>query len=287
MASSRVRIITDTTATLPPEYIAAHGLENIPQVVLFGQESFLEDVEISYAEFCRRLRASAVLPKTAAPPPGLFVEAFRRQFDLGAETILCIHPSTEVSGTVRSALTAKDDAFPQADIRVIDTRTLSGNLASMVMRAVEWAENDVSADEIMRRIQDMILRARTYFLVPTLEYLYKGGRIGGASALVGTALQIKPILEIKDGRVAPLEKVRTENRACERLKAMVVEQYPRTPEGYLSVMHADDEGKARALARDLRAALQTEEIPIYTLGASITTHAGPGTLAVGFFAAGT
>ena len=283
MALARVRIITDTTATLPPEYIAAHGLENIPQVVLFGQESFLEDVEISYGEFCRRLRASPVLPKTAAPPPGLFVEAFQRQFDLGAETILCIHPSAEVSGTVRSALTAKDDAFPQADIRVLDTRTLSGNLASMVMCAVEWAENDVSADEIMRRLQGMILRARTYFLVPTLEYLYKGGRIGGASALVGTALQIKPILEIKDGRVAPLEKVRTENRACERLKALVIEQYPRTPEGYISVMHADDEGKARALARDLRAALQTGEIPIYTLGASITTHAGPGTLAVSFF----
>lgn len=284
MTSNRVRIIVDTTACLPPDYIAAHRLENIPQVVLFGQESYLEDVELSYAEFCRRLRASSTLPKTAAPPPGLFVEAFQREFAAGAETLLCIHPSAEVSGTVRSALTAKEDAFPQADIRVVDTRTISANLASLVMCAVDWAESGVGADEIMRRIEEMIPRARTYFLVPTLEYLYKGGRIGGASALVGTALQIKPILEVKDGRVMPLEKVRTENRACERLKALVVEQCPRTPGAFVSVMHADDAGKAQALARDLQAALQTLQIPIYGLGASITTHAGPGTLGVSFFA---
>jgi len=281
-ASSTVRIVTDTTAVLPPEYIAAHAVEVVPQVVLFGEESFLEDRELTYAEFIRRLKISAQLPKTAAPPVGEMIKAYERQL-AAAQTVLSIHPSTEVSGTVRSAQTAKDDSFPNADIRILDARTIAGNLATLVMRAVEWAETGVSADEITSRLQTLIPRGRIYFLVATLEYLQKGGRIGGASALIGTALQIKPILQVKDGRVEALEKVRTHHRAFERLKELVVEQCPRSPDARLCVMHADDLNEARRLAADLEAALGFRNIPIYSVGAAITVHAGPGTLAVGFF----
>src|SRR3972149_6421573 len=145
--SSKVRIVTDTTAALPPEYIAAHPIEVVPQVVLFGEESFLEDVELAYPEFIRRLKASAQLPKTAAPPPGELVKAYGRQL-AQAQTIISIHPSAEISGTVRSALTAKEDSFPDADIRVLDTRTVAGNLATLVRLAVDWAEAGGSASEI-------------------------------------------------------------------------------------------------------------------------------------------
>jgi DegV family protein with EDD domain len=279
---SRVRIVTDTTAVLPPDYIAAHPVEVVPQVILFGEESFLEDVEITYAEFIRRLKASAQLPKTAAPLPGEVVKAYARQL-AEAQTIISIHPSTDMSGTVRSALTAKQDAFPNEDIRVLDARTVAGNLATMVMLAVEWADRHISPDEIMHRLQAMIPRARTYFLVATLEYLQKGGRIGGAAALIGSALQIKPILELKDGHVEAFEKVRTHQRAFERLKELVLEQCPRSPEAHLCVMHADDVDEAQRLAADLKTALGVDRIPIYSLGAAITTHAGPGTLGVGFF----
>ena len=282
-SSSLVRIVTDTTAVLPPEYIAAHPVEVVPQVVLFGQESFLEDVELSYSDFIRRLKMSAQLPKTAAPPPGELVKAYARQL-AAAQTVLSIHPSADVSGTVRSAVTAMNDSFPNADIRILDTRTIAGNLATMVMLAVEWAETGVSAGEIMSRLQAMIPRSHTYFLVATLEYLQKGGRIGGASALIGSALQIKPILEIKDGHVEPLERVRTHHRAFERLKELVVEKCRHSPDSHLCVMHADDLGEARRLTTDLESALGLTEIPIYNVGAAITTHAGPGTLAVGFFA---
>ena len=281
-ASAKVLIVTDTTAALPPEYIAAHPIEVVPQVVLFGEESFLEDVELAYPEFIRRLKASPQLPKTAAPPPGELVKAYGRQL-AEARTILSIHPSAEVSGTVRSALTAKEDAFPDADIRVLDTRTVAGNLATLVMLAVDWAEAGAEAEEIIRRLQALIPRGRTYFLVVTLEYLQKGGHIGGAQALIAGALQIKPILQIKDGRVEALERVRTHHRALERLKELVIEQCPRSPDAHLCVMHADDLGEAQRLAGDLKSSLGLNHIPIYNVGAAITTHAGPGTLAVGFF----
>jgi DegV family protein with EDD domain len=153
----------------------------------------------------------------------------------------------------------------------------------MVMLAVEWAERHISPDEIMHRLQAMIPRARTYFLVATLEYLQKGGRIGGAAAVIGSALQIKPILELKDGHVEAFEKVRTHQRAFERLKELVLEQCPRSLEAHLCVMHADDVDEAQRLAADLKTALGVDRIPIYSLGAAITTHAGPGTLGVGFF----
>lgn len=281
--SSNIRIVTDTTATLPPGFAAAHSIQVASQVILFGLESFREEVDLDFPEFIRRLKASPQLPKTAAPEPGDLIAAYRRQFAV-AQTVLSIHPSSDISGTIRSAVTAQAEGFPTADLRIIDTRTVAGNLASMVIAATEWAESGVGADEIVNRLNALIPRARTYFLVATLEYLQKGGRIGGASALIGGVLQIKPILELKDGRVEALEKVRSHRAALARLKELVVEQCPRSPAARLSVMHADDLQAAQALAADLKRALQVDEIPIYGLGAAITTHAGPGTLGVAFFA---
>jgi DegV family protein with EDD domain len=153
----------------------------------------------------------------------------------------------------------------------------------MVIAATEWVERGVGADEIVTRLQKMVLRGRIYFLVATLEYLQKGGRIGGAAALIGSALQIKPILELKNGRVEALEKVRTYHHALARVKELVIEQCPRSREAHLCVMHADDQAGAQRLANDLRSALKIGAIPIYPCSASITTHVGLRALAVGFF----
>jgi len=277
-----VRIVTDTTAVLPPEYIAAHALEVVPQVIIFGEESFLENVELSTEEFIRRLKSSAQLPKTAAPPPGEFVKAYARQL-AAADAVVSIHPTSDASGTVRSAEIAREQSFRDADIRIIDTRTIAGCLGAMVMAAVEWAEAGLGADEIVRRVRAMIPRSRSYFLVSTLEYLQRGGRIGGAAALLGSVLQIKPILEIRGGRVEPLEKVRVQSRARERLLELVVQQCPRSPQAYPCVMHSDSLAEAESLAADLGAALGLGPLPVYEVGAAITTHGGPGILGVGFF----
>lgn len=282
MTPPRIRIVTDTTAMLPLDYAREHHIEVVPQIIVFGQETFFEEVTLSFDEFLRRLKTSPQLPKTAAPQTGDMIAAYQRQLEY-ADTILSIHPSAQVSGTVRSATTAKETELAGADIRIIDSLSVSGNLAHLVMAAAEWVESGVSADEIVNHINAMIPRGRLYFLVATLEYLQKGGRIGGASALLGTALQIKPILELKNGRVEALERVRTHTRAVERLKELVVSQCPRDPAARLCVVHTDAADLAEHLARDLESALGIRDIPIYYCGAAITTHTGPGTLGVGFF----
>lgn len=281
MSAPKIRIVTDTTATLPEPYARVHQIEVVPQIIVFDNETFLEGATLSFDEFLRRLTSSPQLPKTAAPQTGDMIDAYRRQLE-HADTILSIHPSSDVSGTVRSAQNAKLE-FPEADIRIIDTRTVGGNLATLVMLATEWIEQGIGADEIVARLMVRIPCGRIYFVVATLEYLQKGGRIGGASALIGTALQIKPILQLKDGHVEALERVRTHQRAIERLKELVIEQCPRTMSAHLCVMQADAEELAQKLAADLRTALGVADIPIYAMSASITTHAGPGTIGVGFF----
>ncbi|MBN1401861.1 MAG: DegV family protein [Anaerolineae bacterium] len=283
MAAKRaVGIVTDTTASLPAGFAAAHHIPVVPQVIVFGERTYLEEREISYGQFISQLRTASELPKTQAPPPGEFVSVFGQEL-ARAESLICIHPSSDVSGTVRSAMTARESAFPQADIRIIDTRTIAAGLGAIVRAATAWAESGLTADEVEARIREMMARNRTYFLVSTLEYLRRGGRIGTASALAGSVLRVKPILEFVDGHVAPLEKVRTQERALGRLLDLVVEHCPRSAESYLWVMHADAQVEAEQFAERLRARLGIEEIPLLGVGAAITTHAGPGVLGVSFF----
>lgn len=276
-----VKIITDTTAGLPAETARRYNIPVIPQVVIFGTDSFLEGIQIDNATFMQRLSSARELPKTAAPPPELFVKEFERLVPTG-ETILCIHPSADVSGTVRSATVAARD-YPDADIRVIDTRFIASPLATMVALAAEWAESGLDADTIEARLHALILRCRIYFMVATLEYLAKGGRIGGAAALLGGMLQVKPILTFQDGRVNQFERVRTHKRGLARLKQLVLEQIARDGSGHLSVMHAGVPDQGQALADDLGAQLGQPHVPVLDVPPAIATHAGPGILGVGFF----
>jgi DegV family protein with EDD domain len=275
-----VKIITDTTACLQTETIHKYAIPVIPQVINFGNESFLEGVEMDLDTFMQRLKTAPELPKTAAPPPELFIQEFERLVPLG-EPIVCIHPSTEVSGTVRSAQVAAAE-FPQANIRVIDTRIIASPLATLVELAAQWAAEGCDADTIEARIQAMIPRCRIYFLVSTLEYLIKGGRIGGASALLGSVLQIKPILTFVNGQVDTFEKARTQNHAVNRLKELAIRQFPKS-NGYLTVMHAGVPEQGQILAEDLKSKLGLPQVPVHHMPPAIVTHGGPGVLGVGFF----
>ncbi len=278
-----VKIVTDTLSSLPLHVAEESEIPMLPQIIIFGEESYRDDTEMDTHTFLERLRASPVLPKTAAPPPALYTPIFERLVAEG-HTVICLHPSTELSGTVRSASVAAQD-FPAADIRVIDTRAIGGPLGEMVLLAARWAREGADADTIVARVRDLVARQRTYFVVDTLEYLHRGGRIGGAKALLGGVLHVKPILTLQDGQVEPLEQQRTARRALARLRELVLEKCPHNADAHLCVMHANAEAEAQALAADFAAAIDVPNVPIYKVPPAIVVHAGPGVLAAGFFAA--
>jgi DegV family protein with EDD domain len=277
-----VRIVADSLASLPSGFAEAHDLPVIPQIINFGSESYLENVEMDAPAFMKKLKTSAEQPKTAAPPPELFRDCFARLIAEGAEAILSIHSSTDLSGTVRSAVVARRE-FPDHDIRVIDTRAIAAPLAQIVMKAVGWAEQKQDAAAIEARVRELMPCVRIYFLVDTLEYLQRGGRIGGAAALLGSLLQVKPILALIDGRIELFERQRTQKRAYARLKEIVINEMPRTQDPMLSVMHADAPELALSFARELKLELGEVDIYITDLVPAIVTHSGPGALVVSFF----
>lgn len=276
-----VKIVADTTSGLPREILRELGIALIPQIVVFGEDSYRDDTELDTAAFLQKLKASATLPKTAAPPPGLYHPIFE-QAQRDGDDVVVVAPSSKVSGTVRSAETAAMD-FPNLKVAVVDTQTIAGNLASLVLQANEWAQAGANVETIVSRLNEWIPRGRIYFLVDTLEYLQKGGRIGGAKALLGEILQFKPILCLKDGEVAPFEQQRTKRRALARLMEIVEENCPKSADARLTIMQADATAEADSLAVELKSRLNLASIPIYELPPAIVTHGGPGALAIGFF----
>jgi DegV family protein with EDD domain len=187
-----------------------------------------------------------------------------------------------LSGTVRSAETARLD-FPELDIRVIDTRLVASPLGVVVHRAGIWALQGLSADLICAEIFKLSQRSKVYFLVATLDYLAKGGRIGSASALIGNAFQIKPILTINDGKIEQFSKERTFSKSLNRLKKLILDQYPSKNDGHLTIMHADNSELANALAAEFEKTLLIPTHLVSDLPPAVIAHAGPGSIAVGFF----
>ena len=274
-------VVADTTCGLPRDLLAQRGIPLIPQVVIFGDDAYHDDKELDTAMFLQKLKASAALPKTAAPEPPLYYPVFK-EAQMKRESVIVIAPSAKVSGTVRSAEVAAQE-FPGLDVRVIDSLTVSCNLGSMVLVADDMSKAGAPIDEIEAKVHGMIPRGRIFFVVDTLEYLAKGGRIGGAKKLLAELLEIKPILTIRDGQVEPFEQQRTKKRAMARLAEVVEEQCPGNAESYLSVLQVEAESEAQAFVAELCNRVPVPDIPIYELPPAIVVHGGPKTMGVGFF----
>lgn len=274
-------IVADTTCGLPRNILNERGIPYVPQVVIFGEDSYHDDEGLDTPTFLQKLKAAPVLPKTAAPEPPLYFPIFEDAKKRG-ESVVVVAPTSKASGTVRSAETAAQE-FPGLDVRVVDTLTISCNLGSMVLVADDMAKAGKPADEIVAKLNDMIPRGRIYFLVDTLEYLAKGGRIGGAKKLLAELLEIKPILQIRDGQVEPFEQQRTKKRALARLVEVVTEQCKGGDEAHLCVLQVEAQEEAEVLAEELKSKVHVSEIPIYKLPPAIVVHAGPRAMGVGFF----
>lgn len=273
-----VRIVTDSTADIPQERAHELGITIVPLTVFFGNEAYLDGIELDNAGFYSKLQASKTLPRTSQPSPAAFQEAYIRLIDEGADAILSVHLSSKLSGTYQSACTARDtlpENIKKIPIDIVDSLSISIGMAIPIIQAAKEAREGMGFEEIKAHVLDLLARTRILAVLDTLEYVKRGGRIGGARALLGNMLSVKPIVSLKNGEVVPVEQPRTRSKAYARIAQLV--QAMDTLE-HLSVAESSSE-----VGQELMQALKTVysgNIPVYKLGAVLGTHTGPGTVAI-------
>ncbi len=208
-----VRIVTDSSCDLPAEQTAALGIEVVPLTVRFGDTELVDREELTVEDFYRRMSASDQLPQTAAPSPGAFEAAFRRCVDAGADGIVCVNLSAQLSATMQAAQTAAKAVEGTVPVEVVDSKSVTLGLGSMVLTAAEQAAAGADVESVAGVVRDMAERQRIWATLDTLENLKKGGRIGGAKALVASILSIKPAIAVHTGVVEEAGKPRTRGKA--------------------------------------------------------------------------
>lgn len=273
-----VRIVTDSTADLPAEVANELGITVVPLTVFFGDEAYLDGVELDNAAFYQKLEASKDLPRTSQPSPAVFAEAYRRLLDQGTQAILSIHVSSKLSGTYQSACAARNALAEEGNnvpLAIIDSLSVSVGMNHAVQQAARLANAGLGLDEIKASVEDALTRTRILAVLDTLEYVRRGGRIGGASALLGNMLSFKPIISLKDGEVIAVERPRTRSKAYARIAQLLSDMGPVET---VTIAQSNDE-VGQQLAEALRE-VYSGELPIYRLGAALGTHTGPGTAAI-------
>jgi len=270
---SGFRVVTDSTADVPADWCERLGIEVVPLRVLFGTESFRDRVDLTTDQFFDRLRQSDRLPTTSAPAPGDFATVYER-LSHECEGVVSIHISGELSGTAEAARVgaASVEGFP---VHVIDSRCLTICLAYLCRTAAESS----SLEAAVRRVEERVPRQRILALLDTLRYLEMGGRIGRAQAMLGTVLDVKPILSLADGKVVPLDRVRTRAKAIPRLIERLRQDLPVER---LAVMHAQAPEDAERIRARLAADLPDVEVDVGEIGAVLGTHIGPGAVGVAY-----
>ncbi|MDN5794975.1 MAG: DegV family protein [Intrasporangium sp.] len=274
-----VRIVTDSTAYLPAGLVREHAIAVVPLHVVVGGVERVEGVDITAHQVAQALREHTVVT-TSRPAPEVFLETYRRLADEGATGIVSVHLSGQMSGTVESARMAAAEA--PLPVEVIDSETIGMAMGYAAVSGAHAAAAGAAPAEVRAAVERRLEHARVLFYVHTLEHLRRGGRIGAASALLGSALSIKPILTVRGGRIVPVEKVRTAARAIARIETLTVEQV--RSGGLmvdLAIHHLDDADRAEQLAEHLRARVPAaREVRIVELGAVVGAHVGPSTLAI-------
>lgn len=271
-----VRIVTDSAGDIRPALADELGIIKVPLTIRFGDDEYFDGVDLTPEDFYKKMAAASDLPETAAPSPGAFEEAFNKQFDDGADAVICVNLSSELSATMQSALTAAKSFEGKADVRVFDSESITGGEGALALEAAKAAADGTSADDIMTMLEDMRGRTRVYGALDTLEHLKKGGRIGGAQAFLGSVLSIKPCVDISTGVVEEAGKPRTRKKSLLWLRDKLRAD---APVEHVSVMHAgatDFETMLEILSDDF----DREDIHTDLIGPVIGTHGGPGTMGI-------
>ncbi|NJP72476.1 DegV family protein [Streptomyces sp. C1-2] len=273
--SRHVAIVTDSTAYLPPRTMERHGITSVPLTVVLGDRAFEEGTEISARSLAEALQKRRSVT-TSRPSPQLFAETYRRVAGAGAKEIVSLHLSSEFSGTYdAAALAAREAPVP---VRVVDTGMVAMALGFCALAAAETAEAGGTVDDAVTAAEKRAAGTSAFFYVDTLDYLRRGGRIGAAQALFGSALAVKPLLRLNDGRIDLLQKVRTASRAIARLEEIVAERAAGAQVD-IAVHHLAAPERASALAERLRTRVPgLEDLHVSEVGAVIGAHTGPGLL---------
>lgn len=278
----RIAFVTDSTAGVPQEQVEQYGVTVVPLQVIFGTETFRDGIDLTQQQFFTRLKAAKTLPTTSQPSVGDFQNAFSKlASDPDVDSIVCVSLSSGLSGTVNAARQAAETVTASSNkrISVIDSLSVYMCEGFMVINGARAAQAGKSHDEVVALIERIVPRIKLLVLVDTLEYLAKGGRIGGAQAFLGGLLNVKPILHVEGGRVEPLERVRTRRKAMERLIDLGIEATKGQPV-QICVGHAQAEEDARALGEMVKTRMNVTELFFGEIGPVISTHTGPG--AIGF-----
>ncbi|MFF7387342.1 DegV family protein [Streptomyces scabiei] len=275
--SRHVAIVTDSTAYLPPPAMERHHITSVPLTVVLGDQALEEGTEISARSLAQALQKRRSVT-TSRPSPELFAETYRRVAESGATGIVSLHLSAEFSGTYDAAVLAAREA--PVPVRVVDTGMVAMALGFCALAAAESAEAGGTVDEAVTAAEKRAAGTSAFFYVDTLDYLRRGGRIGAAQALFGSALAVKPLLRLDGGRIEMLEKVRTASRAIARLEEIVAERAGGAPVD-IAVHHLAAPERASALAERLRGRVSgLADLHVSEVGAVIGAHTGPGLLGV-------
>jgi DegV family protein with EDD domain len=266
-----VRIVTDSACDLTHEEATELAIAIVPLTIRFGREEFVDLVTLSVDQFYERMAESAELPETAAPAPGAFEQVFRQLASEGASAIVCINLSGELSATIESARNAARSVEGEIDVRVVDSRTLTAGLGTIVLEAAGAARAGATADEIVALIEELKERTRVYATLDTLDNLRKGGRIGGAARLMGSLLSIKPAIDVSSGKVEEAAKIRTRKQSLLWLRDKLFEE---PTVDHLAVM--DGAAPDVDVFLDLISSrYPRDKIRTGRIGAVIGTHGGP------------
>ena len=275
-----VGIVTDSSCDLSNEELDGLDVEIVPLFIRFGTDEFVDREQITVEDFYRRMATVDELPQTAAPPPGRFEQAFTRFLDVGCEAVVCINLSSAISATMQSAVQAADSIRAErsdADIRVLDSKSVTAGLGTLVLQAARMAAAGDNAGTIEAFMADASERTHVFGTLDTLENLRKGGRIGGAQAMLGSMLSIKPIVDISSGEVEEAAKQRTRRKALGWLRDTV---RAAGPVECLAVMH----GEAADVGDfcDMLASVHRGDIRVSKVGPVVGAHAGRGVLGVAY-----
>ena len=282
MNSQKVVVVTDSTAYVPKEMLGDFSIPVIPLWLIWGDERFRDGVDIDPPDFYQRLRGAKIFPSTSQPSAGEFEEFFRSAAD-GADAVVGVFISSALSGTVPNAQAAQAQ-MPDLDVRVVDSLSASMGLGFMTLAAARAAAAGGSVDEVVAVAEGMRDRVHVLFAVDTLEYLHRGGRIGGAKRLLGTALNIKPLLQLEEGRIEPLAQVRTKRKAVAQMLDVAEERLEGKQMAEAAIINVDSAEEGQAVAETVKGRFGISTVCCTPVSPVIGAHAGPGTVGIGFYA---